>query len=298
MRKRSMAPAFALLLSLLTLASCGRAPEPVDFPPGQLSTRLSDGMAVLFVPAGEFRMGRAGGAASEAPAHAVVLAGFWIDRTEVTNAQYALFLDAVGNQAEGGAPWLRVEHSPCRIEQVDGRFLPEAEYADHPVTEVTWYGAAAYCAWAGGRLPTEAEWEYALRGPDGMLYPWGDEFDGSRLNYCDAACGYGWADASVDDGFSGTAPVGSFSAGASWVGALDLAGNASEWVADWYGDYPSRRQRNPTGPASGDHKVARGGGWFSIPDWVSGTYRLDLAPVDAGGDLGFRCAQGAQGTAR
>ena len=98
---------------------------------------------------------------------------------------------------------------------------------------VSWYEAEAYANWRGGRLPTEAEWEYAARGPNSLIYPWGNEFDGTKLNFCDTECTYDWRDASVDDGYEKTAPVGSYESGKSWVVAYDLAGNIWEWVADW-----------------------------------------------------------------
>ena len=133
---------------------------------GDTWTRPADGMVMVYVPAGEFKMGSIGGDDDEQPVHTVALDGFWIDRTEVTKAQYEQCVAA-------GAC------TPC---------YGDSPYDDYPAIYVTWYQAGTYCGWAGGRLPTEAEWEYAARGPEARVFPWGDEFDGTRLNFCDANC--------------------------------------------------------------------------------------------------------------
>jgi formylglycine-generating enzyme required for sulfatase activity len=227
----------------------------------------------------------------EQPVHTVALSGLWIDQNEVTNAQYAAFLNERGGHAEGGVTWLDLEDEDCLIERAGGEFRPKGDYADHPVVEVSWYGAAAYCEWAGGRLPTEAEWEYAARGTQGWEFPWGDEFDGARLNYCDVNCQLDWADVMANDGYARTAPVGSYQDGASWCEALDMTGNAWEWVADWYGDYSSERQVNPTGPSSGDHRVLRGGAWSYGQYGVRGANRAGDNPANTYNNGGFRCVR-------
>jgi formylglycine-generating enzyme required for sulfatase activity len=289
-----------------------RAPTPS---PGDTWIRPVDQMVMVYVPAGEFEMGsddqdvdqalqlcneyrddcQRGWFENEQPLHAVALNAFWIDRTEVTNAQFATFLNERGNQEEGGATWLRLKGLDCLVEQVDGEFRSKSGYADHPVIEVTWYGAAAYCEWAGARLPTEAEWEYAARGPENRLFPWGNDFDGTKVNYCDANCEQDWADEAVDDGYGLTAPVGSFPTGASWCGALGLAGNVWEWVADWYdGNYYERSPiQNPLGPEVGDMKVLRGGSWYNVPDIMRGALRGSNLPDTRIGRDGFRCARGS-----
>jgi formylglycine-generating enzyme required for sulfatase activity len=151
-----------------------------------------------------------------------------------------------------------------------------------------------YCAWAGARLPTEAEWEYSARGPQEFIYPWGDEFDGTRLNYCDANCEFDWADKTVDDGYADTAPVGSYPGGASWCGALNLAGNVWEWTADWYGDYHVGVQTNPLGPATGDHRVLRGASWGDNSSGVYCAVRLRHGTVYGSDHVGFRCARSSE----
>ena len=255
-------------------------PTPVGPPAeadiGDTWTRPKDGMVMVYVPAGEFLMGssEADGQAEddEKPQHTVYLDAFWIDRTEVTNAQYRKCLEAGACQEPGC--WDQNDYNA----------------SDQPVVCVSWDDAQAYAAWAGGRLPTEAEWEKAARGTDGRIYPWGNEFDGSRLNYCDRNCEFGAKDTSTDDGYAEMAPVGRYPSGASPYGALDMAGNVLEWVADWwhpeYYDYSPAR--NPQGPDSGNYRVIRGGA-FSEADWFARcAFRLFDFPDDPDWTNGFR----------
>lgn len=243
---------------------------------GDSLIRLSDASVMVYVPAGTFEMGRLPDTYRQFGSYTATLDAFWIDQTEVTNAQFAAFLNDQGNQFEAGITWLEIEQvENAQIELRDGLFQPESGKADHPVVEISWYGAHAYCQWVGGRLPTEAEWEYAARGPDGHLFPWGDADP-----TCELAQFGGCGDFSL--------PVGSFPAGASWVGALDMAGNVWELVADWYGEYPGQPQLNPTGPQSGEDKIARGGSFGSAPDTLHAAYRF--YGVGNWPSLGFRCA--------
>jgi formylglycine-generating enzyme required for sulfatase activity len=203
------------------------------------------------------------------PAHQVVLEGFWLDQTEVTNSQYALC-------DEAGV----CESIQCQ----SGR-------GDFPVACVTWEQAAVYCQWAGGKLPTEAEWEYSARGLNEGRYPWGDEFEGTFLNYCDESCTLDKRDDAFDDGYAEAAPVGSYPQGASWVGALDMAGNVWELVADWNGEYLPGEQINPSGPLTGGRRVARGGSWHASPDHVRSTLRTHMGTDQQFNHAGFRCAR-------
>lgn len=257
-------------------------------------TRSADGMVMVYVPAGGLQMGSTDAALEQAdelcvkyrpacergsfgremPAHPVALDAFWIDRTEVTNAQYALCV------ADGS----------CRESEYAEH--PDFNGADHPVVGVDWYNAWLYCQWAGARLPTEAEWEYAARGPEGRVFPWGDTFDGNRLNFCDVNCPIGWTIPEYDDGHVYTAPVGSYPEGASWCGALDMSGNVSEWVADWYAlYYPSERRVSPTGPSSGSSKTVRVGSWVNFPEAGRAAARGPENPDRAWNSLEFRCAR-------
>jgi len=241
-------------------------PTRVNASLGDTWTRPVDDMVMVYVPAGEFQMGSTEGDSDEAPVHTVALDGFWIDRTEVTNAQYGKCVMA----------------DKCDPSDYSGDSLFNGD--DQPVVGVSWHDAVAYCEWAGGRLPTEAEWEYAARGPEGLTYPWGNEWDCTRGNF-DTDCG--------SDTYDYTAPVGSFPAGASWADALDLSGNVWEWVADWYGSYPSGRQVNPTGPQSGGYRVLRGGSWNNNENITRGANRDRNTPTDAICNGGFRCGVSA-----
>ena len=305
-----LAPA-GTMLPVNTVAAVSTLSRATPAPASKLGdtwTRPADGATMVYVPAGEFQMGStleqakyalalckeyAGGRVlgicqavsfdDEKPAHTVALDGFWIDRTEVTNGQYQRCVEA----------------GDCLPPVDTGSYTRESYYGDpayddYPVIWVTQSQAADYCAWAGRRLPTEAEWEYAARGPEGRLFPWGDEFDGTRLNYCDAGCGTGVQDKTVNDGYAETAPVGSFPTGISWCGALDMAGDVREWVADWFGYYSSERQVNPKGPSSGDSHIPRGGCWLDTPDNTRSTNRGENAIDYTRHKVGFRCAANAE----
>ena len=228
------------------------------------------------------------------------LDGYWIDRTEVTNKQFARFVEATGHrttaEVEGcgwgatGEGWKCIDGADWR--HPNGPSTSIDEQMDHPVVQVSWDDAVAYCQWAGKRLPTEAEWEKAARGSDGRTYPWGYAFDGSKLNFCDTNCEFDWKDDGADDGYARTAPVGSYPAGASPYGAQDVAGNVWEWVADWYdsGYYSeSSATRNPTGPASGDGRVLRGGSWDNDVNHARSANRSRIDPVNRNNNNGFRC---------
>jgi formylglycine-generating enzyme required for sulfatase activity len=240
---------------------------------GATRTRPADRMTMVYVPAGTFQMGSdkrdPSAQEDEKPPHPVTLDAFWIDKYEVSNIQYTRCVLAGACQLTG---------------DTDG-----AKY-NYPVVGVSWDDAANYCGWARGRLPREAEWEYAARGPNGPIYPWGDTFDGQRTNFCDTRCILNWKNESYDDGYERTAPVDSFPAGASWVGALNMAGNVWEWVNDYYGNYSSEPQVNPTGPSSGTYRVLRGGAWHGNGEGVrAADRRRDTAPMSRADPIGFRC---------
>ena len=208
------------------------------------------------------------------PAHEVCFNGpFWIDVDEVPQAQFS---------------------------ELAGQSAMESYYAgaDLPREQVTRFEAEAFCEKRGARLPTEAEWEYAARGPDGYLFPWGNVFDCRKGNFDDTEADDAFVieGAPACDGFSTTAPGESFVNGASWVGAMDLLGNVWEWVADKYSSqYYSSLMRgtiNPTGPAGGENYVVRGGAWsINEVDHLSAAFRGGIEPDTAVEHLGFRCAK-------
>jgi formylglycine-generating enzyme required for sulfatase activity len=260
--------------------------------PGQ-TRQDAFGIQQVWVPAGSFLMGTDDATiqelqamnppawvqrefASEQPQHEVHLtAGYWIDKYEVTNQAYQAFIDDGGytQQAywsEAGWRWLS-QQSP---ESLSRSCMGEA--ADLPRRCVNWYEAEAYANWRGGRLPTEAEWEFAARGPQSLRYPWGNEFDSQLCNVVDS---------------QGPVAVGSYPGGASWVGALDMAGNAMEWVQDWLGVtyYQRNISENPTGPQTGVIKIEKGGWWGSNLFVARSAYRhYEDRPTYSDEHIGFR----------
>ena len=211
---------------------------------------------------------------SEMPDHNVLISkGFWIDRTEVTNAAFDAFVNAGGYEDPA---WWSIEGWKWRTAQstLPNDCLPLVP--DHPRVCVTWYEAQAYATWRGGRLPTEAEWEYAARGPESKIYPWGDDFESTRCNVV---------------GSSGPVKVGSFHSGVSWVGAEDMAGNAMEWVHDWLDVhyYEQGFSDDPKGPEKGSVKVEKGGWWGSNAFVARSAYRhFEDPPQYQDHHIGFR----------
>jgi len=250
---------------------------PLQASLGDTWIRPADGMVMVFVPGGRFDMGsdktQPDAEDDEIPRHSVALSSFWLDQTEVTNAQFARCV-----AAEACTP----PYPP--VLAIHEGYYEGPEYASYPAINVDWQHGQNYCNWAGGQLPTEAQWEYAARGPNGRLYPWGDRPpDETLLNYAEIV--------------NNTTPVGSYTDGASWVGAFDMAGNVWEWTADWYRFYPSTPQINPTGPDRGPGHVLRGGSWYDGASFVRSANRYVVReayaeygrPRSYGFGVGFRC---------
>jgi formylglycine-generating enzyme required for sulfatase activity len=263
---------------------------------------------MVLVPAGEFMMGSTEGSADQKPMHRVSLDAFYLDKYEVTNKLFQKFVsdtgyettaekegEAYGYTSSGelkeisGANWRKPE---------GGETVFVSNRDEHPVVSVSWYDAEAYCRWAGKRLPTEAEFEYANRGGTQTTYWWGDGNPGSRrvANIRDEAAKRqfsGWTIimAGYDDGYVRTAPVGSFDPNP--FGLYDTTGNVLEWTADWYdSDYYERSpSRNPTGPSSGKFRVQRGGSWSDGPRFVRSVFRGGDPPTKPNDFNGVRCAK-------
>ncbi|MFN2298178.1 MAG: formylglycine-generating enzyme family protein [Anaerolineales bacterium] len=295
------------LLSLCT-AGCGSHtppptvtpvhPTPTETPSPPTATpelgeaRVDEkGIEQVWVSPGSFQMGTDGESVEalteldppawvkaefsiEQPQHEVrITRGYWIDKYEVTKEAFRAFNDEHGYTiraywSEEGWKWLQ--------KQPAGELPKDCgeDAGDYPMACVTWYEAEAYARWRGGRLPTEAEWEYAARGPESRVYPWGDAFDPALCNLVDAG---------------GTMPVGSFPAGASWAGALDMAGNVMEWVQDWLARYEPEPAQDPTGPETGKVKVEKGG-WWGAPFFTArSAYRhFEDPPTYQDAHIGFR----------
>lgn len=256
---------------------------------GSSLIRLSDGMVMMYIPAGEFTMGvnmeeaaaecaKTRGEcesiwfSDESPPHLVTLDAYWMDQIEVTNAMYVLCVNA----------------GVCAPPRLTGSELVEEyydnpAYADYPVVYIPWKQADNYCRWAGGRLPTEAEWEKAARGTDGRIFPWGNARPSCSLsNYNPFFGGLCSGDVSA---------ARSYPEGQSPYQILNMAGNVAEWVLDWYDPnyYSISPYSNPQGPADGLAKILRGGSWYFDEDFVRTTYRYKQDARYYYSFTGFRC---------
>lgn len=275
-------------------ASAAAAPAP----------SCPDGM--VLIPAGQFFMGSDSKEArdNEKPSHNVALSGFCIDLYEVTAKQYRACSDE--GKCRRAAPeveWDKITPSDKKVYS-SLCTIADPEKGDHPINCINWEMASTYCKGNDRRLPTEAEWEYATRGPDGRVYPWGDEAPTAQhLNACGTEC-LAWAKQNkvlqqfpgalyeADDGFATTAPVGKFPAGRSRFGPYDVVGNVWEWVADWEGPYQAGDQKNPAGPESGQKRVIRGGSWNgSFASWLHPSFRFAADPKFQSHGVGLRCAR-------
>ena len=241
--------------------------------PEALAVRVSpiDGLEYMWIPPGQFWMGALPGDMDarheEAPRHEVrIMQGFWLSRGPVTVGAYRHFVRELH---------LQMPEPPS--------FNRGWANRDHPIVRVTWYDAAAYSEWAGGRLPTEAEWEYAARGgTEGCCYPWGSDVSPDQANYSDSKIG-------------GTSAVGRYPP--NRFGLYDVSGNVSEWSSDWFSDeYYLELSRqgvavDPKGPSSGTTRVLRGGSWCYSSRYLRSSYRLWFEPEDHDYDIGFRCVR-------
>ena len=241
------------------------------------------------IPAGEFLIGSHEGDDIEKPVHSVYVDAFYMDKYEVTNEQYAEFLNAKRKHVDAGKTWYRIGEEDARIEYVNRVYRVKVGYKNHPVVEVSWYGAMAYAKWKGKRLPTEAEWEKASRGNlVGIKYPWGNSIDSTQANY--------------NQNIGDTTTVGKYQV--NGYGLYDMAGNVWEWCLDEYNEsfYAISPRHNPIAGASGIERVVkhftrvntprvmRGGSWLPSERFLRVAQRYYDAPSRANDNLGFRCA--------
>jgi formylglycine-generating enzyme required for sulfatase activity len=259
---------FSTLLLRYELAAfdIGR-PSPVT--PVNTKTATVDGMAQVYIPEGEYIMGDKGNPSlKEYPEHPVYLDAFWMDKFEVTNAMYEKCV-------KSGECFEPVP----RLNPYYGKWA----YRNLPVVYANWYAAEMYCTWAGRRLPTEAEWEKAARGTDARYFTWGNSKANPRLaNFADTL-------------ILEPLPANRYPLGASQYGALNMAGNVREWVADWFDNkyYLTSPYKNPTGPETGKERSLRGGAYDAIMDDITTFRRFKHEPDSAGLSRGFRCAESA-----
>src|SRR5581483_10643846 len=254
------------------------APASPALPPGTLRTDPG-GIVQVWVPAGCFQMGSdpakdKAAAKEEQPMHEVCIThSFWLDQFLVTNAAFDKFVKDGGytkNEYWSPDGWKWLQANRIKGPQNASKFSDP----NHPRIGVSWYEADAYARWRGGRLPTEAEWEYAARGPKSPIYPWGDTWDKTKANVNSA----------------GVTVVVTYEKGKSWVGAYDMSGNVWQWVADWYLDtyYLQKVKDDPQGPPSTGSHTLRGGAWDYTETYARSANRYDLAPDSRGFDIGFR----------
>ena len=241
----------------------------------RIAVNAKDGSVLVYVPAGEFEMGD--GVGENCPPHKVVLSEYWIGVYAVTNAQYLKFVEETGHRAPD-----KMEHG--RRVWKKGRFAPEK--ANHPVVGVSWDDSAAYAAWAGCGLASEAQWEKAARGPQGLIYPWGAEWDASKCRHAS------------NRGEEQTCPVHGYPQGVSGYGTYNQSGNVWEWCADWYDAryYRNSPKQDPLGPDEGLSRVYRGGSWWYFNQVkFRAADRYGFLPGYRGDYLGLRLAKSASG---
>lgn len=241
----------------------------------RIAVNAKDGSVMVYVPPGEFTMGD--GVGENCLAHRVELSGYWIGVYAVTNAQYLKFVEETGHRAPGKMDYgTRVWRK--------GQFT--AEKAGHPVVGVNWEDSVAYAAWAGCELASEAQWEKAARGPQGLVYPWGNEWDADKCRHAG------------NRGEEETCPVYGYPEGASGYGTYNQSGNVWEWCADWYDwkYYRNPPKRDPRGPGEGQTRVYRGGCWWYLSSVkFRAADRYGYHPGFRGYYLGLRLVRNASG---
>ena len=276
----------ATVLIAFLMAVAGVCPGQ-DVPPGTERMNPRDGLLYVWVPGGTFQMGCVPGdtecMVDEDPRHEVVItSGFWMGKTEVTVQGFRQFTRQSRIKMPPEPRATPFGSLSRRSKSIANAFdIGPGKKDDRPIVNVTWDEARTFCEFAGGRLPTEAEWEYAARGgKPGLKYPWGDEVSHEEANY---------GNVSGRDLWEYTAPVGSFPP--NDLGLHDMIGNVWEWTSDWLdGNYYRRSPSvDPSGPETGEERVVRGGSWGFHPEWLRTSVRVRAKPDARGDDIGFRC---------
>ena len=289
-------PFLTFTLILLTVATSVQS-APADFTD-------KDGAPMVLIQEGPFLRGSAEGQGDpdERPQRTITLSSFYMDRYEVTNRRYQVFLQATNHRVP--------EHCCDQSYNLWKGTDVAPKLLDHPVVNVDWHDAVAYCTWAGKRLPTEAEWEKAARGMEGREYPWGNQHDRMRANGVSYWSGtdFGSSDEAkawwgsengvgviATKGVQGilTIPVIELEKGATPTGLMHMAGNVWEWTADWYDPkaYENMEDRNPKGSEGGEFKVHRGGSWLNHRGLLRSAVRDGSRPSMRNHGIGFRCAK-------
>jgi formylglycine-generating enzyme required for sulfatase activity len=274
-----------LALSFVVLA-CGQDGKPWERPGANAGDTIAgpDGGKMVWVPAGQFTMGSpdAEGQTDEHPQHQVrITKGFWLSKSEVSNEQYTKFLNEVGvAKDDQGHDYVKAGDALIGVIAGAAGWETKPGQAKRPMECVSWFGAKGYCEHYGLALATEAQWEYAARGAEGRRYPWGNDWDSAKC------CS--WEHKGAGDPPS--VDVGSLPDGDSWCGASDMAGNVTEWCADWYDPsyYAQSPPDDPVGPGKGDVRVARGGSWDSPAQKCRSMHRTWYFPDTASNAVGFR----------
>lgn len=278
------------------------ASAPASVPASSSAAAPSCPADMVLIPAGQYFRGSETGRDNEKPPHNVRLDGFCLDKNEVTVAKYKRCSDdGKCRRAPKEVDWPNITDQQRKLYSTQCTINAPDKLAAHPINCVTWQMAKEYCGSMQRRLPTEAEWEYAARGPDGRIYPWGDDAPTEKhLNACGAECMQWGKENKVamkalyeaSDGYAGTAPVGQFPAGSSRFGPEDISGNVWEWVSDWEGSYAAEPLTNPTGPKEGTRRILRGGAFNgSERAWLRPSWRYAAPPEMRSHVHGFRCAK-------
>ncbi|MCK4346940.1 MAG: formylglycine-generating enzyme family protein [Bacteroidales bacterium] len=286
---------YLLILLFIIFISCekdSKSPWEEDIEENDKTEKYIE-IEMILVEGGTFIMGCATNNnicnSDEKPLHTVNLDSFYISKYEITNSQFAQFMNDVNALPDGiynGVLYLDVNDYDCQIQYVNGKYIPKEGKENYPVIEVPWFGAEAFCNFYGGRLPTEAEWEFASRGGNqskGYIYSGNDTLD---------KVGWYWYNSfNIEDIFleAATHEVGTKKP--NELGIFDMSGNVWEWCSDWYDPtyYKENHRFNPTGPSKGTYRVARGGSWCYYAEYCRVTCRLkDGYPTGSGTGMGFR----------